>query len=140
MKRIRPSNLVLVLLIGAGFLYYLYSKGYIFANFTNLDPEQAYHILEMEKNAIILVDVRTPEEVETDGRISGSILIPLDELPNRIDKLSRDKKIFVYCRSGMRSASASRFLSSLGYKVYNIKGGIEGWKAEGLPIEKPTSF
>ncbi|WP_456392334.1 rhodanese-like domain-containing protein [Persephonella sp.] len=136
MKKLSPSNLVFILLIGAGFLYYLYLKGYIFANFTNLDPKQAYQLLEKEKDQIILVDVRTPEEVKTDGKIPGSILIPLDELPNKIDRLEKDKKILVYCRSGMRSVSASRLLSSLGYKVYNIQGGINTWKAEGLPVTR----
>jgi len=136
MKKFRPSNLIFILLIGAGFLYYLYLKGYIFANFTNLDPKQAYQLLEKEKDRIILIDVRKIEEVKTDGKIPGSVLIPVDELPNKIDRLSKDKKIFVYCRSGMRSVSASRLLSSLGYKVYNIKGGLNSWKSEGLPVIK----
>lgn len=136
MKKISPSNIFLFLLLGAGFLYYLYIKGLIFANFVNLDPKEAYTLLTKEKDKIILLDVRTNEEVKNDGKIPGSILIPLDQLPNKIDRLDKSKKIFVYCRSGTRSVSASRLLSSLGFNVYNIKGGINSWKSEGLPIEK----
>ncbi|HHG75284.1 MAG TPA: rhodanese-like domain-containing protein [Persephonella sp.] len=136
MKKISPSNIILILLLGAGFLYYLYIKGLIFANFDNLDPKDAYTLLQKERDRIILLDVRTSEEVKTDGKIPGSVLIPLDQLPNKIDKLDKNKKILVYCRSGTRSVSASRFLSSLGFKVYNIKGGINGWKSENLPVEK----
>ncbi|WP_293447507.1 rhodanese-like domain-containing protein [Persephonella sp.] len=135
MKKISPSNIILFLLLGAGFLYYLYIKGLIFANFDNLNPKDAYTLLQKEKDRIILLDVRTPEEVKTDGKIPGSVLIPLDQLPNKIDRLDKNKKIFVYCRSGTRSVSASRLLSSLGFKVYNIKGGINSWKSEGLPVE-----
>ncbi|WP_456465248.1 rhodanese-like domain-containing protein [Persephonella sp.] len=136
MKKISPSNIILILLLGAGFLYYLYIKGLIFANFDNLDPKDAYTLLQKERDRIILLDVRTSEEVKTDGKIPGSVLIPLNQLPNKIDKLDKNKKILVYCRSGTRSVSASRLLSSLGFKVYNIKGGINGWKSENLPVEK----
>jgi len=136
MKKLSPSNIVFILLIGAGLLYYLYLKGLIFANFENLEPKQAYQIMQKEKDRVILLDVRTPEEQKTDGKIPGAVLIPLDELPNQIDRLDKNKKILVYCRTGMRSASASRLLSSLGFKVYNIKGGINRWKSEGLPVEK----
>ncbi len=136
MKKISPSNIILILLLGAGFLYYLYIKGLIFANFDNLDPKDAYTLLQKEKDRIVLLDVRTSEEVKTDGKIPGSVLVPLDQLPNKIDKLDKNKKILVYCRSGTRSVSASRLLSSLGFKVYNIKGGINGWKSENLPVEK----
>lgn len=136
MKKISPSNIILILLLGAGFLYYLYIKGLIFANFDNLDPKDAYTLLQKERDRIILLDVRTSEEVKTDGKIPGSVLIPLNQLPNKIDKLDKNKKILVYCRSGTRSVSASRLLSSLGFKVYNIKGGINNWKSENLPVEK----
>ncbi|NPA58389.1 MAG: rhodanese-like domain-containing protein [Aquificae bacterium] len=139
-KLLTPSNGIFFLLLLAGAFYYLYVKGIILADFENLEPKEAFQLLQKERDKVILVDVRTPEEVKTDGRIPGSILIPLGDLPNKIDLLDRDKKILVYCRSGNRSVSAARLLSKLGYKVYNIKGGIKRWKAEGLPVEKTTSF
>ena len=136
MKKISLSNIAFVVIIAAGFLYYLYLKGYIFANFENLEPKEAYKLLQKEKDKIVLVDVRNPEEIQTDGKIPGSILIPLGTLGQNIDKLDKSKKIMVYCHSGMRSVAAARMLSSLGFKVLNIKGGILNWKSEGLPVEK----
>ncbi|WP_029523345.1 rhodanese-like domain-containing protein [Persephonella sp. KM09-Lau-8] len=136
MKKVSLSNIAFVVIIAAGFLYYLYLKGYIFANFENLEPKEAYQLLQKEKDKIVLLDVRNPEEIKTDGKIPGSILIPLGTLAQNIDKLDKNKKIMVYCHSGMRSVSAARLLSSVGFKVLNIKGGILNWKSEGLPIEK----
>ncbi len=136
MKKVSLSNVAFIVIIAAGFLYYLYLKGYIFANFENLEPKEAYQLLQKEKDKIILVDVRNPEEIQTDGKIPGSILIPLGTLSQNIDKLDKSKKIMVYCHSGMRSVAAARMLSSLGFKVLNIKGGILNWKSEGLPVEK----
>ncbi len=83
--------------------------------------------------SIRLIDVRTAEEYRA-GHIPGSRNIPL----NRLDEIEksypdRDAKLFVYCLSGGRSASASAYLSRIGYtNVYNI-GGITSWEG---PIER----
>ncbi len=131
------SNIITFVLVAAAAFYFLYQKGYILANFEHLDPKEAYQQLKKDRKNIILLDVRTPEEVKTDGKIPNSILIPLNKLADNIDKLKKykDKKIFVYCRSGNRSVAASRILSSLGFNVYNIKGGINAWKEAGLPVK-----
>ncbi|HYE12639.1 MAG TPA: rhodanese-like domain-containing protein [Patescibacteria group bacterium] len=102
------------------------SKG----GYTNLKQEEAKINLDADKS-IILLDVRTPEEY-ADVHIPGSILIPLDTLQNAAEKKLTDKDatIYVYCRSGNRSASASKILADLGYKnIYNI-GGIATWPYE----------
>ncbi len=131
------SNIVTVILVAVAAFYFLYQKGYILANFEQLEPKEAYQQLKKDRKNIVLLDVRTPKEVKTDGKIPNSILIPLDKLADSIDKLKKykDKKIFIYCRSGNRSVAASRILSSLGFNVYNIKGGIKAWKEQGLPIK-----
>jgi len=138
-KRISTMDIVLVAVIVLGLVYYLYMKGYIFANFKNITPKEAYELLNKEKDKIVLLDVRTPEEYQQDGHIKGAINIPVDKLGEEVERLKEyknSKKILVYCRSGHRSVVASRFLSNLGFDVYNIKGGINAWKAEGLPVEK----
>jgi rhodanese-related sulfurtransferase len=84
-----------------------------------------------EDNSIILVDVRTPKEY-AEVHIPGSILIPLDTISKDVEKKLANKNatIYVYCRSGGRSASALKILTALGYtKVYNI-GGIATWPYE----------
>lgn len=84
-----------------------------------------------EDSSITLVDVRTPEEY-ADLHIPGSVLMPLDTIKKEAEKKldSKEATIYVYCRSGNRSATATKILEELGYtKVYNI-GGITTWPYE----------
>jgi phage shock protein E len=74
----------------------------------------------------LLLDVRTPQE-HAAQTITGSYLLPLQELGYRIGELPKDKEIVVYCRVGNRSAYACSYLSRMGYKVKNLEGGIMTW-------------
>ncbi|HEY9059610.1 MAG TPA: rhodanese-like domain-containing protein [Pseudobacteroides sp.] len=98
--------------------------------YSNISPEEAKKRLDNEKG-IILLDVRTREEYE-EKHIPGSLLIPVDaietEAPNKLT--DKNAVIFVYCRSGRRSVTASEALVKMGYKnVYNL-GGINDWPYE----------
>jgi sulfur-carrier protein adenylyltransferase/sulfurtransferase len=76
---------------------------------------------------IVVVDVREPQEYQI-NRIPGSVLIPLGELPQRYQELDQNAAIVCQCKSGMRSAKATGFLRSIGFKnVRNLAGGILGW-------------
>ena len=77
-----------------------------------------------------LLDVRQPHEHEA-IRIQDGVLIPLGELPDRVQELEahRNRDIVVYCRSGARSAQATSFLQQLGYRCFNLSGGILSWSA-----------
>jgi molybdopterin/thiamine biosynthesis adenylyltransferase/rhodanese-related sulfurtransferase/molybdopterin converting factor small subunit len=76
---------------------------------------------------IVIVDVREPQEYQI-NRIPGSKLIPLGELPQRYEELDENAAIVCQCKSGMRSAKATGFLRSIGFKnVRNLAGGILGW-------------
>jgi rhodanese-related sulfurtransferase len=85
---------------------------------------------------ITLLDVRTAAEIKSDGKLKNSILVPVQLLEQNLDKLKKYKnsKVFIYCRSGDRSITASRILSDAGFKTYNIQGGINQWKREKLPL------
>jgi molybdopterin/thiamine biosynthesis adenylyltransferase/rhodanese-related sulfurtransferase len=75
----------------------------------------------------VLVDVREPHEFQI-CRIPGSTLIPLGEVPKRVNELNSADEIVVHCKSGMRSAKAADFLRQAGFKkVKNLKGGILAW-------------
>jgi phage shock protein E len=85
---------------------------------------------------VVFLDVRTPEEY-AEGHIPGVVLIPLDELPHRIDEVPKDKTVVVTCRSGNRSAQAAEILRQAGYSnVHNMTGGITAWQQAGYPVEK----
>ena len=77
----------------------------------------------------LLLDVRTPEEWEI-CRLDGARLIPLHELPSRVDELDAHAEVVVYCHSGVRSARAVDFLVERGFaRVHNLSGGIDAWAA-----------
>ncbi len=77
-----------------------------------------------------LVDVRQEWEYD-EFHIPGARLIPLPELPDRLNEISSDKPTLVYCAAGGRSAAAANLMSGQGFKdVYNILGGIMAWKNE----------
>ena len=79
------------------------------------------------KEDFFLLDVREPNEFQI-GRIPGSTLIPLGEVPQRVNEIPRDKEIIVHCKMGGRSARAASFLREQGYtNVKNLKGGILDW-------------
>jgi len=83
-----------------------------------------------ENKPFVLVDVREPHEFQI-CRIPGSILIPLGEVPKRMNELNSADDIVVHCRSGMRSAQAVEFLMKAGFrKIHNLKGGVLAWADE----------
>lgn len=74
-----------------------------------------------------LLDVREPHEVHI-SKISDSTLIPLDDLPGRLNELDKNAEIVVMCRSGGRSAKACELLQNNGFdQVSNLKGGVNEW-------------
>jgi sulfur-carrier protein adenylyltransferase/sulfurtransferase len=73
-----------------------------------------------------LIDVREPYEFEIANL--GGELIPLSEIADDEDRISKDKKVVVHCRSGKRSATVER---RFGFdNLYNLKGGILAWSDE----------
>jgi rhodanese-related sulfurtransferase len=82
----------------------------------------------------LLLDVR--EQYEWDEtHVEGALLIPLLELPNRIDELPTDQDILVICRTGNRSAQARDLLREAGLeRTTSISGGIDAWISAGLPV------
>ena len=90
-------------------------------NSTNVEANNIENLL---KNKEFLLDVREEYEYQ-DGHIKGAINLPLREILEKKDILPKDKDIYVYCRSGHRSADAVNFLKSLGFeKVHNVDGGF----------------
>ena len=85
---------------------------------------EANDIENLVKNKEFLLDVREEYEYQ-DGHIKGAVNLPLREILGKKDSLPKDKDIYVYCRSGHRSADAVNFLKSLGFeKVHNVEGGF----------------
>jgi molybdopterin/thiamine biosynthesis adenylyltransferase/rhodanese-related sulfurtransferase len=80
--------------------------------------------------AMLIVDVREPFEYEI-AHLANSKLIPLGELPDRLDELDRSREIVAHCHTGVRSALAVDLLQEAGFKnAFNLTGGIEAWASE----------
>ncbi len=95
-----------------------------------VEPEELARAMKVESKPV-LVDVREPFEVEISKLPWDSTLIPLGELAARVHLLSSADDIVVYCRTGARSAQATKFLQSIGYKkVRNLRGGVNGYAEE----------
>ncbi|WP_098983446.1 rhodanese-like domain-containing protein [Fusobacterium polymorphum] len=93
-------------------------------NQENSDDVEAINIESLVKNKEFLLDVREEYEYQ-EGHVKGAVNLPLREILEKKDSLPKDKDIYVYCRSGHRSADAVNFLKSLGFeKVHNIEGGF----------------
>jgi rhodanese-related sulfurtransferase len=76
-----------------------------------------------------LFDVREPNEYEADN--IGATLIPLGDLPHRIDELDglQDEEVIVHCRSGARSGRAQQYLEENGFNnVRNVTGGMLAYR------------
>jgi len=104
----------------------------------SLEP-QAFQTKLKETPDAVLLDVRTPEEIEQ-GKIAGAT--PMDfkseDFEARLSALDKDKPYFVYCAVGGRSGKTANLMKEKGFtKVYNLQGGFEAWKEAGLEQSKP---
>jgi molybdopterin/thiamine biosynthesis adenylyltransferase/rhodanese-related sulfurtransferase len=78
---------------------------------------------------LFILDVREPHEYQI-CNLNGK-LIPLGELPRRVNELDSSVEMVVHCRSGKRSADAIHFLQTAGFKkLWNLKGGVLAWADE----------
>ena len=98
--------------------------------YMNINAEKAKEMME-NLEEFVLLDARTEEEF-FEGHIPGAIVIPHDEVLKRAEAEipEKDVPVFVYCRSGNRSKTASKALVSLGYSEVYEFGGIIDWPYE----------
>jgi rhodanese-related sulfurtransferase len=84
-------------------------------------------LLDAKAGEYFILDVRTPGEVKQ-GKVEGSVNIPVDSLRQRLAEVPKDKKTAVYCASGMRSGVAVRMLQQNGYReTFNVSGGFNSY-------------
>ncbi|MEP6843179.1 MAG: rhodanese-like domain-containing protein [Pseudolysinimonas sp.] len=87
----------------------------------------------MIADGAILVDVRSDREF-ADGHAPPAQHIPLNTLTSQIGNLAHGTPIVTICHSGVRSAHAARLLTSKGFQVASIRGGMIAWKRSGGPV------
>ena len=102
----------------------------------SVGPMDAVRLLN--QGALVL-DVRSQAEFDS-GHILDAKHVPQDQLASSAEALKKykDKVVIACCESGMRSGAAARVLQAQGFtKVVNLKGGLQSWRSENLPLVKP---
>ncbi|WP_339753201.1 rhodanese-like domain-containing protein [uncultured Marinobacter sp.] len=92
----------------------------------------------INRDEAIVVDIRDRKEFG-EGRITGSVNIPLNSLKSRVAELNKfkDKQIIVADKMGQHSAMAVKQLNAEGFSnVVRLNGGVSDWKASNLPLVK----
>lgn len=85
-----------------------------------------------------LLDVRQPDEFALVS-LPGAVLIPLNELPQRVDEIAdwKDQEVVVYCHHGIRSLQAIAQLKHFGFtNLLNLAGGIDRWATDVDPAAR----
>ena len=82
---------------------------------------------QLNSTEALLVDVRDPDEFE-EGHIPKAINLPLNEIRPGLEKLPKERDIWVYCGVGQRAYYATRILMQNGYRVKNLSGGIRTYQ------------
>jgi len=101
-----------------------------------VDEEMARSALDsaLSTGEVVLIDVRPRIEYQA-GHISGALSVPVDELPQRLASLPRDKTIVAYCRGEycLFADEAVALLLQNGFDAIRLEGGWPEWRAEGRP-------
>ncbi len=101
-----------------------------------ISAEEIRQLQKSEPDKLLLLDVRTPREYQR-GHLPGSILVPMNQVPNNLHRIARERKIVVVCATGARSGAVTNWLSKQGYPwVKNYTGGVMDWSRRGLPLER----
>jgi rhodanese-related sulfurtransferase len=89
---------------------------------------------ELEDGAT-LIDVREPGEY-VEGHVPGAVLVPMSQLPSRLDELDRTRPVHLICASGNRSGAMGELLASSGFDAVNVAGGTKAWSRSGKPLAR----
>ena len=92
-----------------------------------VDPSAVARRMKEQPDSLVLLDVREPYERQM-ASIVPSLHIPMNEVPDRLGEIPRDRQVVVYCHSGVRSSMVAAFLETSGFEsVANLSGGIDAW-------------
>ena len=127
----RPLNMVAIEATNRGAVDLPWAMLTSAPHVTEIGPDEAAAQTEIA----MVLDVREPEEY-AHGHLPGALNVPQAELASRLDELPRDRALLTICQGGFRSLRAAQFLTQMGFdNVISIKGGTEGWRAAGGPLD-----
>jgi len=92
-----------------------------------ISPLFLHHQLLENPLAYFLLDVREPFEYQI-ASLDNSVLIPMNQVPDRLDELDKEQVIVVICHHGVRSENVAYYLDQQGFtQIFNLTGGIDAW-------------
>jgi rhodanese-related sulfurtransferase len=104
-------------------------------NYSALQPQEAIRLMNQGAQ---LLDVRAPEAFAA-GHIAGARNFSAEQLGDAANTLKkfRERPVILYCDTGAQGAAAVKRLHTLGFtQVFNIRGGVNAWRAESLPLQR----
>lgn len=84
-----------------------------------------------------VIDVREPMEY-IGGHVPGSELVPMSRITGYVDRLPRDREVYVICQTGNRSESMASLLERFGIQAISVDGGVSAWSSLGKPLVAGT--
>lgn len=105
---------------------------------TLVSVSEASAVIEEAPAALVVLDVRTPEEYNQ-GHLEGAINVDFyaEDFAAQLDQLDKDVPYVLYCKSGNRSGQTAPIMTDLGFdEVFEIDGGIDAWSAAGEPLQR----
>jgi len=93
-----------------------------------IEPREVHDMLQKHVK-FLLLDCREPWEYQT-AHIEGAMLVPMRQIPQKLDDIPKDQPVVVYCHSGMRSFNAASWLKQQGVNAISMSGGIDRWSTE----------
>ena len=100
----------------------------------DLTPQQVQQALQ-DVAELKILDVRSPAEHDQ-HHMTGATLIPMQEIPTRMQELDPSAAYLIYCEHGVRSHQVCDFLTANGFgDLRALQGGLANWMESGLPVE-----
>ncbi len=124
------GNTIFYILLAIIVVWFVYKQFVPVKGVKSLNGKEFEEALKQSAKDAQLIDVREDNEFRQ-GRIVGAKNISVGQIGQKLDQIAKDKPVFVYCRSGMRSKQAAKILSRNGYsQIFNLNGGIMAWSGQ----------
>jgi rhodanese-related sulfurtransferase len=118
------------------FLAILFSISAFSQTTKNVDAITFKKLIDEKKS--VLIDLRTADEINSKGKIKGSVQLDFlsKDAEAVIDKLDKKKPYLIYCAGGGRSGDCAELMQKKGFKeVVNLEKGFDDWKRKGMAVE-----